>query len=299
MLCLKSPHLSHELLRRSGCQQDANRQDFAPQCDPRYNCHLTQHAASQCLMPARAPSLFWLRGGSTPAWNHQRQQQLTKYFPKPRGESQCQPWAHQHLSPAPLACQSSVAFLARQARRLIPLSQHLAIGNSDNLELPWQPNTQTGKSKMWEREEYCVTRLMSLHRQLEALQTILFLSAAGKVLPFYRRKSTGNPAGMKYAREMAHRASSEQVPYMMQRWWGPSGGHDRCHREPPAHTRLALCTGQCELLRQPAMLSSACPFPSSCLGEKSIPIQCWHCAQCWVLSSYTEKSPAWKSQGKI
>lgn len=45
---------------------------------------------------------------------------------------------------------------------------------------------------------------MSLRRQLEALQTISFLSAAGKVVPFHRRKSTGNPAGRKYTWEMAH-----------------------------------------------------------------------------------------------
>lgn len=92
------------------------------------------------------------------------------------------------------------------------------------MELPWQPNTQTGKSKMCVREEYCVTRLMSLHRQLEELQTISFLSAVRKVLPFHRRKSTGNPDGMKYAWEITHESFQRASPIhdaemIRSKWW--------------------------------------------------------------------------------
>lgn len=49
-------------------------------------------------------------------------------------------------------------------------------------------------------------------------------------------------------------------------------GSPSTHQACPLH-------GQHELLRQPAMLSSACPFPCSGLGGKSNLIHWWHCAQ--------------------
>lgn len=226
-------------------------------------------------MPARAPSLFWLRGGSTPVWNHQRQQQLAKYFPKPRGESQCQPWAHQHRSPAPLACQSSAAFLARQARRLIPLSKRLAIGNSNSLELPWQPNTQTGKSEMWERG--------ILYYQADEPPQATW-SAPNHIVPNCSGEGAAIPQKEIHRKSYWHEICLGDGPQELP----VSKSHTWCRDDKEQVVDMTAATGS--LQHPPGLpfpwvsMNSSGSLPCSGLGEKSNLIQCWHCAQCQVLS---------------
>lgn len=145
---------------------------------------------------------------------------------------------------------------------------------------------------------------MSLRRQLEALQTVSFLSAAGKVVPFHRRKSTGNPAGRKYAWEMARGSfqwaspihNAEMIKSKRWTWLLPQAA--------PARTRLALC--MVSMSSSGSLPCSALPAPSHAQVWEGkaisytggIVLSARASALHVALSSYTEESPARRSQGK-